>query len=506
MNSDRVQNLRLNTDQINGNKVVRSLLTLEESLHSVETYFSELYPLPSYSFLHPQTTIARCKSGNLEPLLVYALHGVVCLHTNRSTEHGDQGDRWIQITEQALWQELEKLSVFRIQALLLIIRYQMESGRFQKAFTLIAVAARFAAAMRLNHEQTGSNSVAREECRRILWSLKLIERYFSIGLPEFEVLPFESIYIRLPCSEDKFDDAALENSSSVKIFSDLGALGLCMRLESIRRDIMKASRGLALCEDGFPQLHKLVLGFQKELEGVGSQMGSDLDTAGSIISNSLPNQWLCRHLMLRLSWHQSHCDLYRLLLPGYQEAAPGNVLATITQEQKDAAKLQCLKHALSIVRLVASLDETSWNPPPLEFDTAICVYHAIRLIVFIARFHQGTDDLSPELANGKAILCLAALRRLFRSSILVQPIIDEVQRLIDAFSSQDTSNFTFASAPSSDERRNPARKISPIAKVQQRLAVHSLLSRVELENETDAESHIPPHVHDSQRVEASVEE
>lgn len=493
-------------DYIHADADVAPSLTPKDSLHSVKIYFSELYPLPSYSFLHPETTIALCKSGKLEPLLELALHGVVCLHNNaNSTGYNDRGARWIHTTEQALWQELDILSIPRLQALLLVIRYHMEAGLFQKAFTLIAVAARFAAAMRLNHEQTGSNAIAREECRRMLWSLKLIERYFSIGLPEFEVLPFESIYIQFPCPEDEFSDAERAISSSVGMYGDHGAFGLCMRLESIRRDIMKASRGLALCEDGFPQVHKLILGFRSELEDVGSQMATGREMTGPPAWNTLPNRWLCRYAMLHLSWHQSHCDLYRLLLPGYQEAAPDNVLATIAQAQKDAAKRQCLEHALSIVRLVASLNEGSRGPLQLEFDTAICVYHAVRLIIFIARDSEGTDSPSPEFANSRAILCLAALRRFFESSILVQPIINEVQRLIDMFPSPDGANSTLASSSGSDDRRDPARKISPVAKTQQRLAIHSLLSRVELAHENDAARHIQPFARDTHRTRTPIE-
>lgn len=461
-------------------------------LNSVETFFSKLYPLPSFSFLHPGTTETRCKEGKLEAPLAFAIHGLVCLYSNPGYQDDDHGESWIESAEDTIWQQLERLTTSRLQALLLIVRYRMETGRFQKAFMLVAVAARFAAAMRLNHEHPGLGPIAQEVRRRIVWSLKLVERYFSIGLPEFELCPFEAIYLQLPQREEKFDGGYFSTIANPEASSDDGAYRLCMRLESVRRDIMKCSRCITLCDGGFAELPKLIQGFEKELEGVDTQMANGPNGTGSTLTDRLHNNlWTPRYVFLYLSWHQCHCDLYRLMLPDYHEAAPTAVIENVDPGFLAAAEHQCLQHAMSIVSIITRLNEQSTRSLTLEFDTAICVYHAIRLIFFISRFGKGPDLPTPEFAMSRADLCLAALKRFFGSSVLVKPIMDEVERLRVAFS-QDATPWRSPPPNAVNDRRNPAQKISSIAKVQQRLAIHSLLSRIELADDEDTE--LPPYI------------
>ncbi|KAI1345446.1 hypothetical protein F5Y01DRAFT_300517, partial [Xylaria sp. FL0043] len=95
---------------------------------------------------------------------------------------------------------------------------------------LTATAARFAAAMRLNHERPDLDPITQEVRRRIVWSLKIVKRYFSVGLQEFQACPIETIYLRFPCAENEF---GCDNSNG-----DDGAYSLFVQLELIRHDIM----------------------------------------------------------------------------------------------------------------------------------------------------------------------------------------------------------------------------------------------------------------------------
>lgn len=457
----------------------------------VHTFFDRLYLIPSYAFLHPATTKRRASESTLDEALALAMCALVSLRAESEDQDQSSSLRWVQSAEQIVWQHLECLTISRLQALLLIIHYRMETGRFQRAFMLTAMAARFAAAMRLNHEHPELNAVAREVRRRVVWSLKLVERYFSIGLPEFEVCPYETIYLELPCREDEFNLAKHQQGATPHELKEFGVYRLCIRLESIRRDIMKLSRSIALCDEAFPLLPKLVRDLERELEAVGAQIPNDPNLTSSGISELMDNPWLPRYIFLHLSWHQCHCDLYRLLLPGYQEAAPAVVLHNLASTYTAAAQQQCLHHAASIIRIITSLNEHSEKPCLLEFDTAICVYHAIRLTFFIAICGRGEGLPTKEFAESRALLCLAALRRFFTSSVLVRPIIQEIERCTQAFLSREDEYDRSMSSNPDLGRETSAQKLSAMAKARQRLAIHSLLLQVECNDDDHDEGPSP---------------
>ncbi|KAH0598359.1 hypothetical protein MHUMG1_03657 [Metarhizium humberi] len=477
-------------------------------LERINDFFLYLYPLPSYSFLHFATTKARCVAGTLDKALAFSICGISFLHSGarqrRSTASRCpcRGASWIRAAEIVILENLENPTLTRLQALLLIINYRMETGAFQRAFMLSALAARSAAVMRLNHERTDLNFVAREVRRRITWSLKLIDRYFSIGLPEFELCPYETIYLQLPCAEENFSaelmgDATNVHSTAVDMSrNDSGCYNICVGLESLRRDIMKMNRGIALYDEPFPQLSRLIADIERDLYIIGSRMSHGTEFGPSQITKILETPWLPRYVLMHLSWHQCHCDIYRLLLPGFSEAAPRPVLDACDPQLLADAELQCLHHASAIINILANLNQQSTVPHLLEFDTVICAYHAIRMVLFTSRFGKAADRPTAEFATSRANLCLTALRRFFPSSVLVKPVIDEIERTIAVFVSSSSTEQDVTTVPSRHSSptaaavtlnpENTTKSLSAMEKLRERLAIHSLLRRAEFSDGHDA--------------------
>lgn len=454
----------------------------------VEFYFSHVYPLSSYAFLHPQTTIRQCSNGQLENSLAYAIAAVASYHQGSSQRREQAELSWAQAAEDLIWKNLESPSVSRLQALLLVILYRVETGAFQRAFMLSALAARAAAAMRLNHERDGStgNRTSQEVRRRVMWSLKLVERYFSTGLPEFELCPVESVYLELPCWEQEFSDTRTDSSDRTLQSCDFGSYHLCVKLEMLRRDLMKLNRSLSLYETSFPQLSTVMHDFEQHLARIGNELpGGPTLTAERILS-LLDSPWLPRQILVHLSFHHSQCDLYRLLVHNYREAAPAAVLDAVDPALLAKAEQLCLQHATAIVDILATLNQVSHKAHPLEFDTAICGYHATRLLLFIAQSSQSPNKPSEEWALSRAELCLAALRRFFPSSRLARPVIEEMKRAISVF---PTSGTAASSAPSrlaspgppatGSGKKDSTAGLSAAARVRQRLAIHSLLRQAD---------------------------
>lgn len=516
----------------------------------VEYYFNHVYALPSYAFLHPQTTLQQCHDGNLETCLAYALSAVASHHKHPSSgRRGAMELGWIQAAEDFMWKHLESPTIPRLQALLLIVLYRLETGAFQRAFMLSSIAARGAAAMRLNYERITTPDAAgrtfQEVRRRLTWSLKLVERYFSLGLPEFELCPVENIYLELPCWEEEFSGASATASASASAStnagphartlqsSDFGSYQLCVKMEMLRRDIMKLTRSLSIHDTPFPRLPAVLHDFAQHLAQLGAALPNGPTLTAERIAQLLDTPaWLPRQLLVHLSFHQCHCDLYRLLLPGYREAARPPVLDALDRPLLARAELLCLQHATAIVDILATLNQQSQRVQLLEFDTAICGYHATRILLFIARFGssgssgsssslpspapapapagpavQARAVISEEWARSRAELAMASLRRFFPTSRLVRPVLEEMQRAIAVFSSPSataTPSRLASPGPSSSSsgsgsgngngsvngahhpgKKDPTAGLSAAARVRQRLAIHSLLRQADFEDEED---------------------
>ncbi|CAH0028507.1 unnamed protein product [Clonostachys rhizophaga] len=289
---------------------------------------------------------------------------------------------------------------------------------------LTALAARYAAAIRLNYERPDLDPAAREVRRRIVWSLKIIQGYFSVGLPEFELCPIEAIYINFPKSEDEFESSRPGEQSAYRLYT---------RLEGIRRDIMKLGRGLHPLDQPLSSLVELIRHHENILSEFSAELPYGSRITSAQIASLLDNPWLPRLLAMHVSWHQANCDLYRISIPGYPDAAPSVVLDAVDPARPLFAEEQCLKHATNAIQILTTLNQESASRHMLKFDTAICTYHASRLVLYISRFGESPNRPTPEFAASRAELCVVALKSFFPACVPVTPIIKELESSIVVF-------------------------------------------------------------------------
>ncbi|CAN8104657.1 unnamed protein product [Discula destructiva] len=462
----------------------------------LEFYFRRVYSLPSYAFLHPETTTRQCGEGTLDMCLSYAISAVASHHMGPTAGRGDVSEMLTQAAEELIWKHLESPTLPRLQALLLIVLYRVETGSNKRAFMLSSIAARAAAAMRLNHERTlpqedATGRISREVRRRVMWSLKFVERYFCMGLPEFELCPVEVVYLNLPCPEEEFNiDGSLGTGERNLQISDYGSYQLCVKLEMLRRDIVKLTRSLSVYDAPFPQLPGLMQGFEHHLDQVASELPNGTQLTPERMSQLLNTPWLARQVLVHLSFHQAHSDLYRILLKSYHEAAPAVVLDSLDPALLDKAEHLSLHHATAIVDILATLNQQSQHAQLLEFDTAICGYHATRVLLFIAQFSRSAAVRpSEEWALSRAELCMASLKRFFPTSRLVRPILEEMKRMVALFASRNAgttpSRLASPGLPSKSGGTDSSMGLSAAARVRQRLAIHSLLRQADFTDEDE---------------------
>ncbi|KZL84479.1 mucin-desulfating sulfatase (n-acetylglucosamine-6-sulfatase) [Colletotrichum incanum] len=215
---------------------------------------------------------------------------------------------------------------------------------------------------------------------------------------------------------------------------------------------MKLTRGVALCDQPFPPLTKLIGDFERDLAEIGSLMPDGTNFSFSEIQAHYNDRWLRRRISMHISFHQAYCDLYRILLLNYPEAAPRVVLEAVDAAYVTSAEESCLMHAIAIIQILTNLNQYKF-------------------------------------AASRAALCLAALKRFFPSSALVKPIIDDMERLTKGHAPQEGGIGGLSSPEFQEGRRNLEQQLSDAAKARQRLAIHSLLRQADFTDEDDRDGY-----------------
>lgn len=447
---------------------------VREQLQLVIDFFRHIYPLPIYSFLNEVSLTQRCLEQSLDMTLLLSLCAVAALQLNYTKYHPTFTSSWIKQAENIIWENVDRPSIFRTQALLLIVRYRVDTGDFQKAFMLGSLAARSASALRLQYERTDLSPLAQEVRRRLMWCLVLVEGHFSMGLPECEMCPFEAIYLQLPCKEENFT-ADNENSHTstepLDGVSEAGLLAVHLREAMIRRDIMRLKRQLSLSTQPMPQLEGIVNEFKRTLDSIPipSYSLSELQRYAS-------SRWIVRYLVVQLSWNQCHCDIYRHFLPGYPEAAPDIITSSCSPAYIAEATRLCLKHAQANLGILSDLMETNSCLKIGDTDMAICGYHASRIVMFLSRseLKPRDSDLTPEQASAAATMVLELLKRYLFQSKLIIKLAKNLEALIEAHNANEPETSR-DSSDADEETENRVPRFALAAKQHQRLGVHSIL-------------------------------
>ncbi|KAL7620588.1 hypothetical protein AAE478_009583 [Parahypoxylon ruwenzoriense] len=471
-------------------------LDFKTMMSLMEDYFQHLYPLPSFAFLHKPTVLQRCRNATINENLKLAICAITSLQLQRTSLcHG----LWVQRAEKSILEQIGRPSIFHLQALLLVIRYRIESGEFPTAFMLAALAARIALALRLNYERPELSDVAQEARRRLFWALYLLDDFFCVGLREFELCPEETIHLQLPCGEEYFEAGRSAHTGLLRPgpsgdLTAIGLRGIFLRLTSARRAVMRFNRRVGLGDELSLTIGGSIRRFEEELRALEATLRPPDRYS---VSNLTSCGWQAQFVMLHLGLHQCHCDLYRLGLDGYSEAAPSPVLASIHLGDRLAMQNKCLEHAEAIIRIVSDFLNHGDGGAFLERDAAVCAFESARLVMFGSRIPGAASSLG--VAINKAKLSLGLITKFYPYSASTQPLVGsypihvvptgsprmstdpsqrkDLERLIVSYSVRlalQTQTQEALSEPDPPLKRTST-KVSQYASSRQRLSVQSLL-------------------------------
>lgn len=187
----------------------------------------------------------RYATGQGDHCLLLSIIAVTNCQPTATPEDIATGVQCAELAQALALKELERPSIIKTQALLLIVRYYVWRGAFPRALMLMAPLTRFAFALRINYENPSLCFLAQESRRRLMWSIYILDTMLAGGIPEFTLCSSSVIHLQLPCPEADFelDNAKLTESLAPspekQSSADLGLLVFYIRIVSLRDRVLR---------------------------------------------------------------------------------------------------------------------------------------------------------------------------------------------------------------------------------------------------------------------------
>ncbi|KAK5047344.1 hypothetical protein LTR84_006867 [Exophiala bonariae] len=423
----------------------------ETVMQSIEDYFRHIHPISYFAFLHKASVIQGYVKGYADDAFILALCGLTSQMLGSTPEVQQQAAKWIERAQNMVLQNLERPSIFKIQVMLLIIGYKVHLHAMSSAFMLLPLAARFAFAMRLNYENPSLCWLAQEARRRVIWAIFLLDTKAAAGLTEFTTCALETIHVQLPCREEDFEldnPQVTGNLESISLQPPpyIGLFTQYIRIMNIRDRILRFTKQVAGTGKIESNPEQAVSNFESELHLFASTLPQSLGFSTRNLMLRAYSSELSQFIMIHVWWHQCHCDLYRLLFDGLQEAVSKRVLREIDPELISYCRARCLDHARALsAEIFATLLVADINIKVMDKDIAVCAYQSARIISHGFRTTAERDHPLIESVLTLVSNCSAVLNRFCANS----PSALDIAREIDSTLAGRISSHSSASEPSS---------------------------------------------------------
>ncbi|KAF5702757.1 hypothetical protein FMUND_13312 [Fusarium mundagurra] len=310
----------------------------------LDTYFDKS-DIADCVFLHRATTIAEWSQGKLEkPLLkaicASALRLAPAYHSETSPAHN-----WMKQVQHELVNHMGDMSVPKLQALMLVIKFLFSMRFTGDVWVLLSIASRVAFTKRLNYERPAIDPVKQECLRRLMWSTYVVDKIFSGGIEDLTVCPTQRMHIRLPSSNHNFQLGSRSKApflrSKNESDTDLNVLAYLMRLYDIRDRVLRL---MIMCH---------------------SEEARTYTTLHTILFSS-------------------RCDLHRFLIPGIREAVSPEAVGQTPREYIDYCQQQCLQTALRYIDMWSKVRQMETSSRVGTPTFAVVTYQFVKMVDHLA--------------------------------------------------------------------------------------------------------------------------
>ncbi|OAR01787.1 hypothetical protein LLEC1_07532 [Akanthomyces lecanii] len=405
-----------------------------------EKFFHHIHHIPVFSFLHRASLMEQYHAGKVDKALLLALVGVTSCLTTMGPGIREYGDGCIDEAESLIFADYTIPSTIKVQALVLIIKHRILCNKFPSAFMLFSMASRFAAALRLNHDNPNLCFLAQESRRRLMWSLYCIDAGISGGFAEFSLWRADRINVGLPCNERNFEfDLSKPTEKLVPDpddpkqprSEDIGSLALHVRILHIRQKIVEFTKTALIGRNiNAAELQSRVLGLHQELEDFAYRMPASFQFSENSMRLRAYSPRICVFVMIHIWWRQCYCDLYRLAMTGFRDALPLETLESLDQSFLDHCQRQCVEHSVAMADIFKCMEKLHARPIA-DLDLAICAFQCARTLHYAYRLDAVKFGLVTESVREQSKACLKVIQQCCRGPAAAGVQAD-LERLINS--------------------------------------------------------------------------
>lgn len=293
---------------------------------------------------------------------------------------------------------------------------------------LTALAARLAMGLRLNFEDSELGFLARESCRRTMWSLYLIDTVMAAGYQEFSLSSSHLLHIRLPASDVNFDmdipqEGGYLHSTRRSEETETSALALLIRLMELRQRILQFTKASVARSSLSPDFSATFDGFQNELEEYLARLPGRLRLSIHNIKLHAHSTTLSRFLAIHTIWHGCLWILNRLTLNGIMEAFTETMLQTIDPAFVSTCQDRCFKSTKSMADILGVILNLRVANVPLDIDVGVTLYQGLRILIHSSQIISERDDESPYDIHEQCVVFSSALWTLFPDCDAIHAIV-----------------------------------------------------------------------------------
>ncbi|CAG8421267.1 unnamed protein product [Penicillium salamii] len=351
----------------------------------IDAYFEYISPLCENGFIHRALFLRAWTSGKVDPVLLKAICSASADFVPANSAASTRRDGWLSEAESYIWSNIGRPSIAILQVLVIVISQNLALSRFSALQPLLAVAAKMAYLLRLNHENPKLSTTAREIRRRLMWSIFILERRLAGGQEDLITCPKNLMHIQLPSTEKDFELAISSRTGPLvptKIDRESSGMGIrayFCRLSSIRHEILQYTRRVISEGANANDTSSELLQLESDLVNFKNSLPEALALNERNLNLRAFSPQMRRYVMLHAAWHQCHCDLYRFMIPGLRDSLSGEALRNTSSEFMMYCQAQAVNHANALVdllQMVQRIGDEMMQDPGIK----VLVYQCTRII------------------------------------------------------------------------------------------------------------------------------
>ncbi|UNI18320.1 hypothetical protein JDV02_004594 [Purpureocillium takamizusanense] len=391
-------------------------------LRLVKLYFKMVHPLRSFGFIHRPSFMQFIedqseagRNSNVVLLAVCALGAKFFAASSATSSSEGAGEglalragcQWARRAQQLLFASINRPSTDTVMAAVLLHEHELRIGNYAAAFMITGLAVRFAQGLQLNVEQQVVHarvSPAKvmpslyESCRRVMWSVYVMDSWVGSGVDELTMLDDKNINIQLPAPESDFvletpratllpqlpSGGSFRTTRSGEL--DLEAHFVVM--VGLRKRILRVVKHLDESQPPWVDQSEYST-LRAECQAWYSSLPESLKFSRSAVQKRKVSGQHGALILLHITYHQSMCDLTRIgMAELFRIRAP---IAFPAEQHEFVQQVQdaCFDHCMAVSSV---LQEALHHGTEAFADTWLCVvaHDVSRVQIHYAKNHLGS--------------------------------------------------------------------------------------------------------------------